>query len=59
MTFTDAFYCDTNEISSDQYQRPYQYLMRLSNPTDVLDTYTFTNSNLSTNVDSFLSVVLR
>ena len=57
--FTDAFYCDTNEILSEQYQRPYQYLVRLSDPTALLDTYTFTKFDISNDVKRFFSVVLR
>ena len=53
------FYCDKDEILSEEYQRPYQYLVRFSEPTATLDTYTFTNSNLTTGEKSFLHVVLR
>ena len=44
---------------SEQYQRPYQYLVRLANPTAVLDTYTFKESDVTNDMKSFLTVVLR
>ena len=59
MDFTDVPYYDENETLSEQYQRPYQYLIRLSDPTAVLDTYTFTQSDVTYDVKSFLSVVLK
>ena len=62
MIFSDAFYCDEKEILSDHYQRPYQYLVRLSDPTAVqqLDTYTFSKSPQTTyGVNNFLNVVLK
>ena len=57
--FIDAFYCDSNEILSEQYQRPYQYLVRLSNSSISLDTYTFTKLDINNDVKKFLNVVLR
>ena len=59
INFTGAFFCDTNEILCEQYQRPYQYLVRLSDPTAILDTYTFTKSNLNKDMKNFLYVVLK
>ena len=57
-----AVYFDEKEILSDQYQRPYQYLMRLSNSSTSLDSYTFSKSSSklsASEVKSFLHVVLR
>ena len=59
MGFTDLSYYDETEILSEQYQRPYQYLVRLSDPTALLDTYTFTESHVTDDVKGFLSVVLK
>lgn len=59
MNFTDLSYYDETEIFSEQYQRPYQYLVRLSIPTAVLDTYTFTKSHVTIDIKGFLSVVLK
>ena len=53
------FYCDEKEILSDQYQRPYQYLVRLSDPTAVLDAYKFSKSHRINDMKSFLYVVLK
>ena len=57
--YVDAFYCDLNEVLSEQYQRPYQYLVRLSDSAILLDTYTFTKSDINNDVKKFLNVVLR
>ena len=41
-SFTDVNYWDEEEILSDYYQRPYQYLIQLSASKD-LDRYNFEN----------------
>ena len=60
--FLDEVYYDEKEILSDQYQRPYQYLMQLSDSATSLNSYTYSKlkSKLSADeVKSFLDVVLR
>ena len=59
MNFTDVCYYDAKEILCEQYQRPYQYLVRLLDPTAVMDKFIFVKSDITNDVKSFLTVVLR
>ena len=58
--FVDANCFDEKEISSDHYQRPYQYFLRLSNES-ALDKYSFVKSNvhLPANEEAILHAVLK
>lgn len=60
---TDASYWDEEEISSDHYQRPYQYFLRLSNTSASkdLDKYSFTKSKVwsLTSEETILETILK
>ena len=58
--FVDANYWDREEISSDHYQRPYQYFLRLSNES-ALDEYSFPKSSvqLSLGGEAILHTILE
>ena len=53
-------YGDTEMLSSEQYQRPYQYLSRLTDHTVTLDRYSYTQM-LGNNADfhELLHIVIR
>ncbi|XP_065899490.1 E3 ubiquitin-protein ligase rnf213-alpha-like isoform X3 [Dysidea avara] len=54
----DMIYQDNKELSSKQYQRPFQYLLQLSDHSATLDTYSYSQPK---NVDcqQFFNTVLR
>lgn len=59
MHLDHAVFQDDKEVLSDEYQRPYQYLRKLSESEISLDTYSFVESKGAVNVKAFLDVILR
>jgi len=51
-------YEDDAEISSEQFQRPYQYLIQLSDHPATLDTYSYSQPK-KIDIQQFFGTVLR